>query len=539
MIDLLIFCLKVPTLTTNILKWSRSVRLIKSAFSVATLTILSRMAGFLREMLQAHYFGAGVINDALKLAIRIPSVFRRIFAEGAFNASFIPIFSSILTSRGKKEAIEFAQNIFSILAITLAIISLVIELFLPQFISLLYPGLSKTPERLMYTIEFTRIMFPFLLFISLTAFFSGILNSFERFVAAASSPIAGNLVIIGTLLYLGSHFDNMGKAFSWGIFLCGLIQFLWVFAPCSLRVALVLPKTLTITKDVKDFFQKMIPAALGSGIVQINIFLDMMIGSFLPTGSISYMGYADRLNQLPLSTIGIAISTVLLPLLSKQIKKGQDAAAQYSQDLAVEFSLALTMPAFIGLILLAPILVETIFQHGKFQPQDVLPTAKTLIAFASGLPAYVLLKVFSTSFFARGDTKTPMIAAAICLTLNVLLNLLLMRRYAHVGIALATSFSAWINLFILMAVLRRKGFFSLSKTLRESLYRIGLVSFLFFIALYIGQSPMLSFLESISTNRFWILGGMVGFSLIAYLGMAYPLKVLHWKDLRKRLKQES
>ena len=173
------------------------MRLIKSAFSVATLTVLSRVAGFLREMLQAHYFGAGAMNDALKLAIRIPSVFRRIFAEGAFNASFIPIFSSILTSRGKKDALEFAQNIFSILAITLAILILLVELFLPQFISLLYPGLSKTPERLMYTIEFTRIMFPFLLFISLTAFFSGILNSFERFVAAASSPVAGNLAIIG------------------------------------------------------------------------------------------------------------------------------------------------------------------------------------------------------------------------------------------------------------------------------------------------------------------------------------------------------
>jgi len=514
------------------------LRLIKSAFSVATLTVLSRVAGFLREMLQAHYFGAGAMNDALKLAIRIPSVFRRIFAEGAFNASFIPIFSSILTSRGKKDALEFAQNIFSILAITLAILILLVELFLPQFISLLYPGLSKTPERLMYTIEFTRIMFPFLLFISLTAFFSGILNSFERFVAAASSPVAGNLAIIGALLYLTPYLDNTGQVFSWGIFLCGLVQFLWVFAPCSLRVALVLPKTLSLTKDVKIFFQKMIPAALGSGIVQINLFLDMMIGSFLPTGSISYMGYADRLNQLPLSTIGIAISTVLLPLLSKQIKKGQESAAQHSQDLAVEFSLALTMPAFIGLILLAPLLVETIFQHGEFKPQDVLPTAHTLIAFASGLPAYVLLKVASTSFFARGDTKNPMIVAAICLTLNVVLNLILMKPYAHVGIALATSFSAWVNLFILIMILRKKGFFVMTPMLRESLYRIGLVSFLFFIALYIGKDPILSFLEAISSNRFWVLGGMVTFSLAAYLIMAYPLKVMHWKDLRRRLQAD-
>jgi putative peptidoglycan lipid II flippase len=183
-------------------------------------------------------------------------------------------------------------------------------------------------------------------------------------------------------------------------------------------------------------------------------------------------------------------------------------------------------------------LVETIFQHGEFKPQDVLPTAHTLIAFASGLPAYVLLKVVSTSFFARGDTKNPMIVAAICLTLNVVLNLILMKPYAHVGIALATSFSAWVNLFILIMILRKKGFFVMTPMLRESLYRIGLVSFLFFIALYIGKDPILSFLEAISSNRFWVLGGMVTFSLAAYLIMAYPLKVMHWKDLRRRLQAD-
>lgn len=514
------------------------MRLIKSAFSVATLTILSRIAGFIREMLQAHYFGAGAINDALKLAIRIPSVFRRIFAEGAFNASFIPIFSKILTSRGKQEAIHFAQNIFSILAISLSILMILVELFLPQFISLLYPGLLKTPERLHYTIQFTRIMFPFLMFISLTAFFSGILNSFERFVAAASSPVAGNVAIIGALLYLTPHMDNTGEAFAWGIFLCGLIQFLWVFAPCSLKVALVLPKNPKLTKDVRTFFHKMIPAALGSGIVQINLFLDMMIGSFLPTGGISYMGYADRLNQLPLSTIGIAISTALLPLLSKQIRKKQEKAAQHSQTLAIEFALSLAMPAFIGLILLAPLLIETIFQHGKFKPEDVMPTAHTLIAFASGLPAYVLLKVISTSFFARGDTKNPMIVAGICLTLNVVLNLLFIKPLAHVGLALATSISAWVNLVILTIILKKKGFFTFDKMLQESLYRIGLVSALFFIFLYTCKAPLESFLTSISTNRIWLLGSMVIVSLGAYLLIAYPLKVLHWKDLKRRLDTE-
>lgn len=510
------------------------MRLIKSAFSVGTLTILSRIAGFFREMLQAHYFGASSINDALKLALRIPSVFRRIFAEGAFNASFVPVFSAILTSQGKREAIHFAQNIFSILAITLSILTLLVEIFLPQCLQIIYPGLLKTPERFHYTVQFTRIMFPFLIFISLTAFFSGILNSFERFVAAASSPIAGNFAIIGALLYFGCHTDTMGEAFAWGIFLCGLVQFLWVFAPCSLKVQWVFPTIPRLTPDVRTFFRKMIPAALGSGIVQINLFLDMMIGSFLPTGSISYIGYADRLNQLPLSTIGVAISTVLLPLLAKQVRKGELEAAQHSQNLAIEFSLALTMPAFMGLIFLAPMLVETIFHHGEFKSSDVLPTAHTLIAFASGLPAYVLLKVVSTNFFAHGDTKNPMIAAAICLTLNVILNLILMRPFAHVGISAATAISSWINLFILMTILKRKRFFTFNALFLKSLGRIAILSSIFMILLYFGKDPVANILRSISSHRLWILSGMITFFLGVYILMAYPLKVLRWQDLKKR-----
>ena len=514
------------------------MRLIKSAFSVATLTILSRIAGFVREMLQAHYFGAGAINDALKLAIRIPSVFRRIFAEGAFNASFVPLFSKILTGKGTKEAVEFAQNIFSILAITLSILIISVELFLPQFIQLLYPGLTKTPDRLALTIQFTRIMFPFLMFISFTAFFSGILNSFERFIAAASSPVAGNIAIIGALLYLSPHLNNAGESFAWGVFLCGLVQFLWVFAPCSLKIKLILPRRPRLTPHVKKFFQKMLPAALGSGIVQINLFLDMMIGSFLPTGGISYMGYADRLNQLPLSTIGIAISTALLPLLSKQIRQGKNQAAQHSQVLAIEFSLALAMPAFIGLVMLAPTLIQTIFQHGKFRPEDVMPTAHTLIAFASGLPAYILLKVVSTSFFAHGDTKNPMFVAGGCLALNVILNLLLIKPLAHVGLALSTSIAAWVNLVVLLIILKRKGFFTFNAMLQESLYRIGLAASLFFIYMYVTKDPLENFLRGISTNPIWVLGGILTTSLVVYLLISYPLKVLHWKDLRQRLDTE-
>jgi len=514
------------------------MKLIRSALSVASFTILSRVFGFIRELLQAHYIGVSAISDALQIAIRIPSVFRRIFAEGAFNASFIPSFSRILAGEGRDQALKFAQNVFSILAITLIILVGVIEIFIPQLIPAIFRGLQNTPDRLQLTIEFTRITFPFLMLISFTAFFSGILNSFERFAAAAASPAAGNLAIIGSLMYLTPYVDNAGYALAWGVLLCGIIQFVWVFVPCSFRCFFVKPKVPELTPQVRQFLRKMLPAALGSGVVQINIFLDMMVGSYLKTGGISYIAYADRLNQLPLSVIGIAISTALLPLLSKQIRLGHLKKANHSQNMALEFALSLTLPALAGLIMLAPTLIHYLYQHGKFTPEDVIPTAHTLIALASGLPAYVLVKIFSTSFFSHGDTKTPMFVAALCVTINLLLNIALIKPMAHVGLALATAISSWLNVSILLVILRKRKLFNFELTLFKSISKITLASFFLVGYLYYAVPLIERLAPKLIDARWFILTMIVGSSAAFYYGIASYMGVFHWKDFHKTLDTE-
>jgi putative peptidoglycan lipid II flippase len=480
------------------------MKLIRSFLSVSGFTILSRVTGFIRETLQAHYIGVNIVSDALGIAIKIPSLFRRIFAEGAFNVSFVPMFSGILAQEGKSAALEFAQNIFSFLAIALTALVLVVEFFLPDLIPLFFRGLAQTPDRLALTITFSKITFPFLFFISLTAFFSGILNSFERFVAAAASPAAGNLFIIFSLIYLSPTLHSPGYALAWGILGCGVIQFLWVFVPCQISKIAILPKKPTLTPQTRKFFKTLLPAALGSSVVQINLFLDIMIASYLKVGGISYMNYADRLAQLPLSVIGIALSTVLLPALSKHMRTRNWAQAKTLQTLALESALTLSIPASISLMILAPFLVENLYAHGAFKQTDILPTAYTLCALASGLPAYILIKLFSTCFFSGGDTRTPMIIGTLGVLLNVSLNLILINPLEYMGLALSTSFSAWIQSILLGVFLKKKKLFFFSAQLLKYAKKLSIPVLILIIYLTI-LTPSLSLFIQTFTSSPWVL----------------------------------
>jgi putative peptidoglycan lipid II flippase len=385
------------------------MKLIRSAVSVGLFTILSRLFGFCREILQANLIGPGMVNDAIVVALKLPSLFRRMFAEGAFNSAFVPMFSRVLVADGRKSAFEFAQQILVLLSLSLLALTVLVELLIPFVLPHLLSGFESTPRRLVLVIQFTQITFPFIFFISLTAFYSGILNSFDRFVLAASSPAVGNMVIILAMLFLTPYVETAGHALAWGGLACGIVQFLWVMLPCRKDYFKTIWKLPVLTPRVREFWKILLPAALGSGVVQINVFIDMMIASRLEVGGISYLNFADRLSQLPLSVIGIAVSTALLPILSKQIRNGNFEEATHSQNLAIQFSLFLALPAMIGLSMMAPSLVHQIYCHGKFMEKDVLPTAYTLIALVSGLPAYILNKVFATTFFSNGDTKTPMI----------------------------------------------------------------------------------------------------------------------------------
>lgn len=512
------------------------MQLIRAALSVGSFTILSRIAGFVREMLQAHYLGVGLLNDAVQSAMRIPSLFRRIFAEGALNASFVPLFSKELSENGEKSALEFAQNIFSLLSLVLIGVLLLFEFFMPTLIRIIYWGFSETPERLRYTIEFTRITFPFLAFISLTAFFSGILNSYERFIAVAMSPFVGNIFIILSLLFITPFQENAGYALSWGVFLCGLAQLIWVYVPCRASGIKMRFQRPRLTPSLKRFLKVMLPAVAGSGVVQFNLFIDASIASFLKNGDISYLSYADRLNQLPLSVTGVAMSTALLPLLSKKIRTGKTKEAFALQNRAIEFCMLLTLPAAITLLLIPDLIVELLYYHGKFKQSDILPTAHTLMAFAWGLPAYVMIKVFSSCFFSHGNTKTPMFVGAISVMINLGLNILLIKPYAYVGIAAATATSAWMNALTLLYLLNKRGLIKSDKTLRTSLPKIILSAALlgaYYFALF---PPIYNILFSFCNFKWFLAPAILIMNLLVYLGIAYGLGL---KSLFKSVKNPA
>ncbi len=441
------------------------MHLIRSITTVGSYTIGSRFFGFMREVLTASFLGAGAAADGLVFAIKFPSFFRRLFAEGAFNASFVPLFAGLLATKGEEEARSFAEQILTLWVGALFILILLIEVFLPVILPVLLPGFASTPERLFYAIEFSRITFPFIFFISITALYSGILNSFDKFALVASSPMIGNMVIIAVVLGFHTAFLSSGSAIAWGVMLCGIAQCLWVWIPAYRRgmgLRFVWPR---FDGNVATFFKVLAPAAFGSGVVQVNLFIGAFIASWLPTGAISYLSYADRLNQLPLSVIGVAVSTVLLPILSRHIRAKSWEEARQVQNQAIEFSMFLTLPSTIALIFLADPLVMVVFERGAFTALDTKATAWTLQALAMGLPAYVLIKIFSSSFFARQDTRTPIYTACAGIGVDIALSLALMGAYHQVGIAFATAASAWMNALCLGYLLWRQGHFVFEKRL--------------------------------------------------------------------------
>ncbi len=507
------------------------MRLIRSALSVGSFTVLSRIAGFAREWLQAHYLGVSVVSDAIGYAISFPSFFRRIFAEGAFNASFIPLFTSTLTKDGRDAARSFAQDALSLLAGVVSIVVILVELFIHILIPLFLPGFKSDPERLQLTIEFTRITFPFLLFISLTAFFSGMLNSLERFVAAASSPFAGNLAIIASLIFLTDLGSNPGSALSVGILACGMVQFLWVFIPSQRNGIPVSLKWPRITPTMKVFLKRLLPAVLGSGVVQINLLVDMVLSSFLPRGAYSSLKYAERFSQLPLSVIGTAISTALLPMLAKALQQGDKDKAMFNQNRAIEFTLLFIIPATAGLLCMSYPLIDIFYQHGQFKEIHIEPVANTLILLATGLPAYVLVKVFSTSFFSRGDTTTPLVIAMASVLVNFLLNLALIWDLHQLGLAISISLAAWFNAGCLAFFLKRADLLILDKEAKKFILRILVVFIVLCGTLYYG-TPIV--LESLKTFIPWSWMNLILTTLLgagAYLIIGFCFKAFSRKKL--------
>jgi putative peptidoglycan lipid II flippase len=453
--------------------------LFKNVLTVSFFTSISRVLGMVREILMSYLVGASWISDAFIIAFKFPNFFRRFFAEGAFNAAFVPEFSGRLTKNGADDAKALAQSTYSVMAWFLVLFCLIVIIFAPYLIYVLAPGFSKNPEKINTVVLFIRITFPYILFISLSALFGGVLNSVNRFAAGAAAPIILNVVMIVALLTHDFFDTNPTTAQVYAVLISGVLQYLWMYFAVK---RLGYPFKLTwpkLTPDVKRILKLMVPGAIGAGITQINLFIDMMLASFLPEGSMSYLYYADRLSQLPLSIFGVAMGTALLPQLSKLIKGNQMADAQNLQLSALGLALQMTIPAATALIILSTPLIAIIFGHGNFSARDVALTGPALAAFAFGLPAFVSQKVLTAAYFARADTKTPMLIGFWCVAINIFLNLILMQFLKHTGMALATSISGWVNVIVLGVILYRRDTFSY--TMQFSKKIIGVIALSFFM----------------------------------------------------------
>ncbi len=443
--------------------------MLRSILSVSALTLASRVLGFVRDVVTAALLGAWPVADAFFVAFRLPNHFRALMAEGAFNAAFVPVFSRLIVSGGRSRALVFAEQVLALMAVSQLVLLVIFELVMPEFMRVFAPGFADQPDKFALAVLFTRITFPYLLFIAIVSLTGALLNALGRFAAAAAAPIVMNAVLILAQLVLTHFLPTTGHALAWGVLGAGLAQFLFLQWSChraGVRLGLPRPR---FGPDVRQFLRVLGPAALGAGVLQISLFADTLIASFLPTGAISYLYYADRLNQLPLGVIGIAIGTVLLPEMSRHLKRGDHGAASYSQNRAFELSLLFTLPAAAAFLAAAEPIVSVLFERQSFGAADAAATATTLMAYAIGLPAFVLIRSVLPGFYAREDTATPVRIAVVVVIVNVAMKLALMGPLQQIGLALATSLASWVNFTLLALALRRRGFLALDRRLKRAL----------------------------------------------------------------------
>ena len=433
---------------------------------LGSLTFLSRIFGYIRDLLIAKVIGAGLVSDAFFISFKLPNLFRRLFAEGSMNAAFIPVISGIKSKFGKKRSDEFFSLIFSSLLIFLFILLILLEIFMPLIIKLIAPGFSDNSAKFILTVDLSRLTFPFVLFICLTSLAGAYLNTMGRFAAMALTPIILNLTIIFCLIIFFRNNDKIivSTYISASISIAGLIQLLWMVFNLKLnKVKLQLvtyPSSIfnKTKKETKNFLFLLVPAIIGNGAYQINLLIDMILASTLPDGSISYLYFADRINQLPLGVLGIAISTALLPILSKHVKEKKINRANYSISESIKFGIFFSVPSFVGIFLLSKEIINFLFLRGEFTLEDSMLTSSALTALSFGLPAFILIKILVVPFFANEDTKTPIKVSIFSMTLNLILNLILIKEFLHVGLAIATSVSAWVNATILFLLLKKLGY---------------------------------------------------------------------------------
>ncbi|MDH5748191.1 MAG: murein biosynthesis integral membrane protein MurJ [Rhodospirillales bacterium] len=513
--------------------------LIRSIATIGTMTLISRVLGFVRDVLIAALLGAGAGADAFFVAFKFPNLFRRLFAEGAFNLAFVPLYAGDLETEGPDSARAFAEQALSVLLWSLLVFVAAFEILMPWAMYVFAPGFAADPDKFSLAVILTRITFPYLLFISMVSLLAGVLNSHGRFAAAAATPILLNLFLIGAVLVLVPLMPSPGHALAWGVAGAGVAQFAWLYVHCvkaGVRLRLVRPR---LTAKVKTLLKRMAPVAVGAGIYQLNLLIDTVIASLLPSGAISYLFFADRVTQLPLGVVGVAAGTALLPLLSRQLQAGEGSAALTSQNRALEFVFLLTLPAAVALFVIAGPIVTVLFERGAFDAMAAQATASALAVYALGLPAYVLVKALAPGYFARGDTATPIKVGALAMVVNLGLNLVLMGPFLHVGIAMATAVSSWLNAGLLALILFRRGHLRLDGQLKRRLPRMILASVLMGLGLYTAVGGLDGMLAGGEGARIAALVLLVGVGGVTYMVLAQLTGAARLKSLKALMRGDT
>ncbi|MGQ3672283.1 murein biosynthesis integral membrane protein MurJ [Xanthobacter sp. TB0136] len=448
--------------------------MFRNILSVGGFTLLSRLAGFIRDVVMAAVLGAGPVADAFLVAFRLPNHFRAIFAEGAFNAAFIPTYARLKEQNGLPTAKGFADQVFTAMLLAHGVLLAIALGFTPWFVGLLAPGLSDDPFRFDLAVTLTRVTFPYLALISIVTLMSGALNACGRFAIPAAAPILLNISMIGALS-AAFLFPNAGHAAAWGVLVAGILQVLFVAVDAErngIGIRLRIPR---LDPGTTRFLKALGPAIIGAAGAQIAAFADTIIASFLPSGALSALYYADRIYQLPIGVVGIAIGTVLLPDMSRRIAGGDEAGAAHSQARAVELAVLLSIPFAAAVLLVPDLIMQALFARGAFSTADAAAAADTLQAYGLGLLAVVLIRAFIAPFHSRSDTRTPMIASLVALAFNVMLKLVLVGHLSQVGLAFATAVGVWLNLALLIFFARRFGYPIGDAALGRNLLKLGAV----------------------------------------------------------------
>lgn len=500
--------------------------LLRSSIAVSFMTMLSRIAGLVRDIVIAQYFGARA--DAFFIAFKIPNFFRRLFAEGAFSVAFVPVLSEYRKLRPLDEVRVLISRVSGVLSLALLALTAVVLLTADYLPWIFAPGFMQDPAKFALTGDLLRITFPYLFFIALTAFYSSVLNSYGQFAASAFTPVLLNVCMIATTLLMADWLQEPLYALAWGVFIAGILQLVFLLPFVARLQLLVRPQINTKDEGVRRIGTLMVPALFGVSVSQINLLLDTFLASFLESGSVSWLYYSDRLNNLPLGIFAIAIGVVILPALANKHSTNDQQSFTRTLDWAVRLIFLIALPAGLALVFLATPLMATIFYHGEITPYDVGKMTLSLQAYASGLLAFMLIKVLAPGYYARQDTKTPVRIGLQAMAVNMLFNLILVYPLQHVGLALATAIAAYYNAFMLYWGLRKQGVY---------VHQAGWLSFLIKIAL--ANAALFGLMWWLMGNaEQWLIWTskerVLWLSLIVVSGMAIYGTVLFLAGLRPR-----